>query len=266
MLKQFRVHVGAHLKFYLRNRLVLGLLAASLLMWGMGLLGSWAFESAGGRFDRLKHLSSQMHGLVWFYGALLALLAMWSHLRERSTRLVFTRPAAPEVWLASIFGAALLVAVAAHAFTAVLTFVLSLAWGVPYQIGFAWRALDSMLESVVAIALMAALGVGVHPVIAGFAMFLFSDEFMYYLYVLFASTEVAGGATAWMSIGKWTTRSVYTVMPMLDPFADKTAPVASSMRVSAADWGYLAATAAYAGLISTFSFFLGSFTLRRRTL
>ena len=266
MFRSFRLHVWAHLKFYLRNRLVLGLVAAGAALWAMGLVGFWMFDSSGGRFGRLKYLDSQMHGLVWFYGALLALVAMWSHLRDRSTRLVFTRPTPPEVWLASVFGSAMAVAVAAHALTAVVTFALSLVWDIPYQSGFAWAALDSIFESVIVISLMAALGVGVHPVIAGFVVFFFSDQMMYQLYMMFASSEVAGDAAAWITTGKWVTRSIYTLMPMLDPFASQTADVSASLRVSAANWGYLGATAAYAALISTFSFFLASFTLRRKAL
>jgi hypothetical protein len=266
MFSHLRLHVWAHLKFFLRNRLVLGLMLVAAAFWAMGFIPFLMWESAGGRFERLRYLSTQMHELVWFYGALLALIAMSAHLRDRSTRLVFTRATRPEVWIVSVFASALLVAVVAHGLTAAATFTLSLAWGIPYQVGFVWLALDAMVESAVVIALLGALAVGIHPIIAVTVMFLFSDSIMYYFYSLLAGANQAGSLGGWGTAGTWITRGLYTVMPMFDPFHTETSGVNASLRVAGSDWAYLAATAAYAALVASFCFFFATFTLRRRTL
>lgn len=266
MFSHLRLHIWAHLKFYLRNRLVLGLMVVATAFWSMGFVTFLMWDSAGGRFERLKYLSTQMHELAWFYGALLALIAMSAHLRDRSTRLVFTRATRPELWIVSVFASALLVAVVAHGLTAVATFALSLAWDIPYQVGFLWLALDAMVESVVVIALLAALAVGIHPVIAVTVMFLFSDNITYYFYSLLSGASQAGALGGWATAGKWMTRAAYTVMPMFDPFNAETGGVNASLRVTGGDWAYLAATAAYAALVASFCFFFATFTLRRRTL
>ncbi len=266
MFKHLRLHVRAHMKFFLRNRLVLGLLLVAAAFWAMGFIPFLMFQSDGGRFERLRYLSTQMHELAWFYGAVLALVAMSAHLRDRSTRLVFTRPTRPELWIVSVFTAALLIAVIAHALTAAATLTLSLVWGIPYQIGFVWLALDAMIESVVVIALLGTLTVGIHPIIAVTVMFLLSDSIMYYFYSFLAGASQAGGAAGWATAGKWITRAAYTVMPMFDPFQAETSGVNASLRVTGGDWAYLAAAAAYAALVASFCFFAATLTLRRKTL
>ena len=266
MFSDLRLHVWAHLKFFLRNRLVLGLMLAAAAFWAMGFIPFLMWESTGGRFERLRYLSTQMHGLVWFYGALLALVAMSAHLRDRSTRLVFTRATRPEIWLVSVFAAATLVTVVAHALTAAATLGLSLAWNIPYQIGFAWLALDAMIESAIVVALLSTLAVGIHPIIAIAALFLFGDNITYYLYTMLSGAEYANALGAWGIAGKWLARGAYTVMPMFDPFANETRAVSASLRVTGRDWAYLGAAAAYGSLVATFCFFAATFTLRRRAL
>lgn len=266
MFRDLRLHVWAHLKFFLRNRLVLGLLFAATVFWAIGFIPFLMWESTGGRFERLRYLSSQMHALVWFYGALLALVAMSAHLRDRSTRLVFTRPTRPEVWLVSVFVAAMLVAVVAHGLTAAATLALSLAWKIPYQAGFAWLALDAAVETAVVVALLSALAVGIHPVIAVAIVFLFGDNITYYLYLMLSGAAQAGAQDGWITAGKWIMRALYTVTPMFDPFSTETSAVSASLRVTGRDWMYLAATTVYAALVASFCFFAATLTLRRRTL
>lgn len=265
MLNELRLHTRAHLKFFLRNRLVLGVVIAAGAFWALGFIPFLMFESDGGRFERLKHLTKQIHGLAWFCGGLLALIAMSSQLRDRSTRLVFTRPVRPELWVASVIVSAVLVSVAAHAVTALLTLGLSVAWGVPYQIGFLWLSIDGVLQTLVLVSLLATLGAAIHPVLAGFAMAFFNEQTFYYLYSMLGGAKQAGSSSVWLAIGHWVTRTVYTVVPMLDPFSNETGAVNASLRVRSLDWGYLLATAAYAALVTSFCFFGATLALRRRS-
>ena len=266
MISQLRLHTWAHLKFFQRNRLVLGLVVAGAALWMLGFVPFLMLESSGGKFERLKYLSSQMHALAWFYGGLLALIAISSHLRDRSTRLVFTRPNPPELWMASIMISASLVSLVVHGLTVALILGLSVAWGIPYQIGFLWIALDAAIETLVVISLVTMLGTAIHPVLAAFVMVIFNDQLFYFLYSMLAASIQAGGAGVWVSVGRSVIRIVYSVIPMLDPFSDKTQMVNASLRVRGVDWAFLAATAAYAATMTAFCFFAATLTLRRRTL
>ena len=266
MRNDLRLHVWAHLKFFLRNRLILGLILAAGAFQLIGILMSLMYESSGSRFNRLNVLSSQLHGLIWLYGGLLALLAMWSHLRDRSTRLIFVRPIRPEVWIASVFVSAVLVTAAAHVLVGAMTAALSFAWGIPYQTGFVWLAIDRIFESVIIVALVAALGVAVHPVLAVMSLVFFSEETIYYFYVTLTAANQREDASLWVDLGQRVAAAVYTVVPMLNPFESQTAAVAGTLRVRPADWMYLANTGAYTALFATCCFFGAMLALRRRTL
>jgi hypothetical protein len=263
---QLLLHVRANLKFFLRNRLVLGLGLAVAGIWSLGFIPFLIYETTGSRFNRLMYLARELHGLIWFYSGLLALLTMSAQLRDRSTRLVFTRPSRPEVWILSVLLSVLLVAAAANIFVGGATFALSRIWDIPYQAGFAWAVLDSIVECALVIGFMGALAAGIHPVLAGFAAFVFSDLMIYELYKMTLGASQVEGAGIWTLAGKWIGRSLYWMVPMLDPFANQTSDVMRSMRVTGAEWGYLAAGAGYAALVCTVCFFATALTLRRRAL
>ena len=85
----------------------------------------------------------------WFYTAAMGLFALWWHTTQRTTSLVFTRPAPPEVWLASVFGSAILLAITIHAVGFLTTVTLCLVWGIPVQAGFLWLSIDAVFESII---------------------------------------------------------------------------------------------------------------------
>jgi hypothetical protein len=261
------LHTITLLKFYARNRLILAFGLIVLALWALGLVPMLLFDSSGDRFNALKNVSWQMRSFSWFSTAGLGLFAIWSHVTNRNTSLVFTRPVRPETWLGAVFLSAFLVAFAAHLVSAVLTFGLSLVWHIPFTAGFLWMTLDGMMESVIVISVLTAAATVVHPVIAVFAMLFFNESVFYQLDTLLLGFMQARGPVLWLRVLDWLVRGVETVLPMLDPFASRTGAVEGSLRVTPSDWGYLAATAGYAVLaFACFFLFADYFVRRRRTI
>jgi hypothetical protein len=266
MLEQLRLHVRTHIRFFLRNRLVLGLGLAMLGLFALSFVPFVLMDSSGSRFERLKFIVSQLHLFAWFYGGVLAVLGTSSHIRDRSLRLVLTRPASLEVWVASMFVAAFTITAAAHALIATAGFGLSLASGVPYQTGFFWIAIDRTFESLIVISVIGAVGAALHPAMAALA-FVFLNETMLngLLWMVLAARE-AGNSSIWLRLADGIVRAVYAAVPMLDPFSSNTRLVGESARATLSDWGYLGAAAAYSGLTALFCFLLTVWVLRRRQL
>ncbi len=265
MRDQLRLHTLANLKFYLRSRLILGVGLAALGIWAIGLVPVFLFDTAGSRFEQLKYIAAETTQLAWLAAAALGLFAVSSHLRSHSARLVFTRPASRESWLAGVFVSALLVALAIQVAGGMATALLALVWGVPVQTGFLFLTMRAAFETMIVVSLLTALGTALHPVIAVVLVAFFNDHLLLILDTWLLGTVQAGRGGVLVRGAEWLARGIYNVLPILSPFADRTEKFASSLRVTPADWAYLAATAGYALLVSVFFFLLASFIVRRKS-
>jgi hypothetical protein len=259
------LHVGAHLRFYRRSRIVLGVGLAILGLWSLTMLPMFFGGSATSRFNQLRGVAGQLSSLGWLLSAALGLYVTSSHLRNRSLQVILTRPGSPQLWLASVFVSALVVAAAMQAFGAVVTLALSVAWGVPYQIGFLYLAIDAVFEAAIVIAILTTLGAVLHPVVAILVALLFNDG-------TFQSLRFGVEVMAAQDQGGWLLAGlrplvigIHAVLPMLDPFGDRTAAVERTLRVGNDAWGYLGATAVYSLAVTVVCFLLADVALRRRS-
>jgi hypothetical protein len=203
--------------------------------------------------------------LGWFLSAGLGLFVTSSHLRNRSVQVVLTRPGSPQIWLASVFLSALIVAAATQAVGAIVTFLLSLAWDVPYQIGFLYIALDAVFEAAIVVAILTTLGAVMHPILAVLAALLFNEGTFYSLRYGLELLSFQGHGGGFIAALKPIVTAIHVALPMLDPFSEQTRTVAMSLRVSGADWAYLLATAAYSAGVILVCFLLADVALRRRS-
>ena len=265
MRERLWLHVGSHLRLFRRSRIVL---AVGLVIVGFWILGALPFffgGTDGNRFNQLRSVSQQLATLGWFLSAGLGLFATSTHLRNKSVQVILTRPGSPQIWLASIFLAALIVAAATQLAGALVTFALSLLWGVPYQVGFLYLAIDGIFEAAIVIAFLTTLGAVVHPIVALLAFALFNEgtfgAVRFGLSMMVAQDQ--GGS--FVAAMKTVVVAIHEALPMLDPFATQTGDVAASLRVSGPAWGFLAATAVYSLVVTTICFLLSDLALRRRS-
>lgn len=268
MREALRLHILTHLRFFARSRLLLGLGVVLAGVWALSLLAFILLESSNDRFDMLKNVAGQLRWFAWFYTAAMGLFAYWWHTTQRTTSLVFTRPGRPEIWLMSVFGSAFLAAGIIHAAGFVLTLGLSVAWGIPFQSGFLWLAVDGMLESVIIVSVLTGLSAAIHPVLAVLVLAFFSESTFYWFDTMLLGYLQAKGDTAaiWTSAVEKGVRGIHAVVPILDPFAHRTMEMEASLRVARADWLYLGGTAGYAICMFAFWFLFASYRLRRNAL
>lgn len=264
MLDALRLHTVTHLRFFARSRLLLGLALVLGALWSLGLVAFLLMGSSGDRFDMLKTISEQLRTFAWFYTAAIGLIALWWHTTQRTTSLVFTRPGPPEVWLASVFGSAILLAIGIHAVGFLMTLGLCVVWSLPVQVGFLWLSIDAVFESVILVSLLTGLAAVVHPALAILIVAFFTESTFYWFDTMLLGYIEGHGARWWVTGVEWAVRTVHALAPMLDPFARQTEGVGSSLRVASSDWMYLGGTGAYAVLVCLFWFVFADFKLRRR--
>ena len=266
MLEHFRAHTIVHLKFLARSRVLIGFALLVAVASAIGIVPALFFESASNRFEVLKDIARVLHYAAGILTGMLGLVMLWSHRRMRAVKMVAAKPSPFEGWVASIFAAGALVALAVHGAVVAVMFVLSLAWGVPYQIGFVFVAANALVRSLVILGVLTALGAAMHPVLALVVVVFFNEWTFENLGTLVSGVLRSGEHSLILRAARKILAALYYAAPTLSPFSDKFSLVYQTLRVEAVDWRYLAASAAYALLVCACGFLATLAVLRRRPL
>ncbi len=266
MLSQLLLNTRVHLRFFARNRLLLAFGLVMLLLFGVTMVPMVLFESSSDRFNLLRSITGQMSGYALVFTASLGLFAVSSHLRNRNVKMVLTKPCLPETWLASIFLSALLVAAGIYTLLAVAAAALSWFWGIPWQWGFVYVAVDGACRAVIQMSLLTCLATAFHPVVAVLIALFFNEATFYQLKFLVAGAMAADGGKPWLTAASILCDAFYMVLPMADPLADRTQNVYQALRAGGIDWLNLGITLGYSVLLSAFLFVVSDYLLRRKRL
>lgn len=265
-LRHFRAHTVVHLKFLARSRVLHGFALLIGAGSALALLPVFFFETTSNRFEMLKYVAHDLHGSAAVITAVIGLVVLWSHRRQRSVKMVATKPSSFEGWIASVFTSAAIVGLVVHALVASLTFGLSLYWEVPYQLGFLYLALDRYCESLIALGLLTGLSTICHPIIATIGLLLFNEATFRLLGTMIAGVAAAGVPVPLLPAWQALFSTLYYLAPTFGPFDAKTDALQQSLRVTSADWQYLAGGAGYALLVCAFAYVMTVAVLRRRQL
>jgi hypothetical protein len=260
------LNTRVHLKFFARNRLILALAFLVLAIAALALLPAALMSTSIGRFDLMRMIVGYLTSVTLFLTSGLGLFAVASHLRGRSLRVVLTKPCPPEVWLGSVFLAGACVIVTLHFLMAAAVGVLSLAWSVPYQTGFAFVAVDGLCRALLWFSYVTALSVALHPVVAALLAVFVQEGTFFGLKFLLASAAKAKGWSWVLAIVGGLVDAVYMVLPMMEPFSQKTEAVYSSLRTVGRDWPVLLQVVGYTALAVAFFYCLSVLMLRRKSL
>ncbi len=249
MLDTLLLNTGVHVRFFVRNRL---LLAFGLLMAGifaLGMIPMVLMDTSANRFSELQAVTSQLATFAMVFTASLGLFTVSSHLRNRNLKMVFTKPCPPGVWLASLYLSAALVAFVLYVVIALGAAGLSLAWHVPLQPGLAYAALDGFFRAIVWLSFVTTLTFAFHPVVAVMIALFVNDATFYGLKYMIAGAVAANGMKTWLTIANLACDVFYAILPMSQPFDDRTRELYASWRVAGADWLLLMGIGGYAVLV-----------------
>ncbi len=269
MPRQLLANVRVHLLYYRRNRLLLLIAVILAAVCLMTLIPSLFFRSSSQRFELAKMIFDALNFYFFLFAAALGLIGASGHLRDRSIKMVLTKPVAPELWLLSHWLAAALVLVGLVAMNLALVTTLFLSWGVPLQNGMAYLGLSVLCRCLILFSYLTFLSILMHPALAGVLVLLLQQETFYQLGLLTASAQGLSGAglyRSFLGIVRQGLLLIYKVLPVYDPYPGALGRVSSSFRIEAGDLPTLLLTALYAVAISSLFYLLATASVRRRRL
>jgi hypothetical protein len=265
MTGQLRATIGVNLKFFGRNRLLLGIGALFLALMALPFAASVLTESLTQKFNLLRMLYDELDMVATVFTAGIGLFVISSHLRNKSLKLVFTKPCLPETWLASAFLSVMLASAALFLAAFAITAGLGVVWHVPFQAGLVFVSIEAFFRSLILVAYLMFLATAVHPVIAVLTLAMFNEStFEGLRFLLAARAQGSGGGH--VAVLQWACDSLYFLLPALAPFRGKTEAIHASLRVASGDWLYLLGVGAYAAVVLVLFFLLSTAVLRRKQL
>jgi ABC-type transport system involved in multi-copper enzyme maturation permease subunit len=264
MAELLRANVLANLAYYRRSRLLIAFALVFLLLTGLSSLPTFFVRSGVQNFNSLQDIYSTMNDFLLFFAAGLGLFVVSSHLRNRSLKMVFTKPCSPAVWLLSAFLSAVAVALLLNLVVLASGVTLSLVWHLPVRAGLLFISMDTFVASVGLIAYLMLLATLAHPAIAVTFALIFNADLFYGAQMWAQSVIRSGNSSVGLRVLGHLFHYLYLLMPMVHAFGKKTENIYSSLRVLHGEWRYPLFSLGYALALAAFCYFLALFALQRK--
>lgn len=269
MAAQILANIGANFKFYRRNRLLVMASLVTLSVLGFSTLPSLFYVTQSRHLTMLITLFTEMNLFIYLVTAGLGLQFISQHLDNRSTKMVFTKPCLPDVWLLSGFLSAALVSLLLHVLNVTLCALLSWTWGLPFQWGMAGVACFNFIKSLILLSYISFLALIIHPSLAVFSVLFFSESMFYYLKLSFmtsaknAPSSGTWGIAALQFIHK-AVDVIYMLLPSLSPFGDRMLRATYTLRMTPSQLKYLPLAFLYAACLCALFHFLSVYALKKK--
>ncbi len=264
MAELLRANVAAHLAFYRRSRLLLAFLILFAVFTALEFVPQLFVPSGVQNFNTLREIFSTLNFFLKLFAAGLGLFIISSHLRNRSLKMVFTKPCPPAVWLGSAFVSAVIVAFLLNAVVLGGLAVLSLLWHIPVRSGLLFISADTFVASIAIAAYLMVLATLLHPALAAIVAIIFNADMFYDGFVWARSSIRAGNHSPGLRVLESVFHFLYLAAPIIHPFEKKTENIYSSLRVMHGEWNYLLYSLGYSFALSAFCYFIALAFLQRR--
>jgi hypothetical protein len=264
MAELLRANILADFSFYRRSRLLLAFMLVFLLMAGMESLPPLFAHSGVQSFNALRGIFDDLNGYLLFLAAGLGLFIISAHLRNRSLKMVFTKPCTPAVWLLSAFSTAVMVALLLNLVVLGTAMFMSIVWRIPVRPGLIFISAETFFSCIGLIAYLMLLATIMHPAIAATFALIFNAGTFYSAELWTRSLVRSGNSNPVLWFLQWLFHSLYILLPMIHPFANKTENIEASLRVAHGEWKYLMYSLGYALSLSAFCYSSALLALQRK--
>jgi ABC-type transport system involved in multi-copper enzyme maturation permease subunit len=264
MTELVMANLRTNLAFYRRSRLLLAFAIVFLVITALSSLPAIFFTSGVQGFRTLHEIFTTLNGCLLFLVGALGLFIISSHLRSRCLKMVFTKPCSPGLWLASAFLSAVLVSLLLNGVILGAALGLSLFWHVPVRAALVFLSAENFVISVGIVAYLMVLSSVLHPAIAVTFILIFNAETFYNFATWTQGAVRSGNSSLYLRALEKLFHFLYLLLPMTHAFGKKMEGVASTLRVSHADWKYLIYAAGYVIALSAFCYFIALLAFQRK--
>jgi len=264
MAELLKANILADLTYYRRSKLLLAFMLVFLLLTALQSLPPLFMNSGVQNFNSLQQIVSNLNFFLLILCAGSGLLIISSHLRNRSLKMVFTKPCPPGVWLLSAF----LSAAAMSLFLNVVVFgssaLLSVLWHLPVRPGLLFVSAETFVASLGLIAYLMLLAMIMHPALAAIVAIIFNADLFYQFDVWTKAAIRSGNPGFMLRMVEGVFHSLYVLLPMVYPFDKQTENIYTSLRVMSGEWKYLLFSFGYALALSAFCYCVALYALQRK--
>ena len=264
MTELVRANVLAGLAYYRRSRLLMAFMLIFLLLTALQSLPPIFMNSGVQSFNSLREIISDLNGFLLILAAGMGLLIISSHLRNRSLKMVFTKPCAPRLWLFSAFLSAAIVSLLLSTVVLSSGILLSLFWHLPVRMGLVFVSVQTFVISLGLIAYLMLLATIMHPALAAIVALIFNAD-LFYEFQVWSQGAIRSGYNNWaLHMLERFFHTLYILLPMLFPFDKQTQNIHVSLRVMNSEWKYLLFSLGYALALSAFCYCASLYALQRK--
>ncbi len=264
MTEMLKANILAHLAYFRRSRILLAFGIVALLLVALMSLPSMFINSGVQKFNQLRELLSTFGDFLVLLSAGISLFLISSHLRNRSLKMVFTKPCPPSLWLFSSYLASVIVVFVLNLAVYLTTMLLSYWWHLPVRAGLAFVCCEAFLGCVCVMAYLFLLATVAHPALAAVCALIFNAGIFYDADFWTRTLIRSGNPSHALRVLEKVFFGLYLALPMFRPFSDKTDKISASLRVLSGEWKYLAFALGYTLALSAFFYFLSLAALQRR--
>jgi hypothetical protein len=264
MTELLKANIRADVTFYRRSKLLLAFMFVFLLLTALQSLPPLFMDSGVQNFNSLQQIVSDLNFFLLILASGMGLLIISSHLRNRSLKMVFTKPCPPEIWLLSAY-------LSAAAMSLFLNFVvlgsgvlLSVLWHLPVRMGLVFVSAETVAVSLGLIAYLMLLASVMHPALAAVVALIFNADLFFQFDVWTRAAIRSGDSSIALRMVEWLFHSLYVLLPMVYPFDKQTQNIHTSLRVMSGEWKYLLFSVGYSLALSACCYCLALFALKRQ--
>ncbi len=267
MYGKLRANVETNLIFYRRNRLLVAAALFIVLIIVLTSVPALIFTSKTQHLDMIQAVIGMLTSFGTLVTAGLGLMLVSQHIRDRSVKMVFTKPCLPEVWLLGSFLSAGIVACVLFAGALMISSVLFAVWNIPFQSGVLFVVLIKFFQAISLMAFSTFLSVIFHPVLALFVLLVLRESLFYWLKIMLTGsikTLEHGFLVTLLKVVKVFVDALYMLWPTFNPYGEKMRRLVTSLRGSDADWTYLFLAITYSVLLTAAFYFLTGYVLKKK--
>ena len=264
MAELLKANVLTDLTYYRRSRLLLAFMLVFLLLTALQSLPPLFMHSGVQNFNSLRQIVSDLNFFILILSAGTGLLVISSHLRNRSLKMVFTKPCPPAVWLLSAFLSAAAMSLLLNVVVLASGVLLSVWWHLPVRMGLVFVSAETFVASLGLIAYLILLAMVMHPVMAAIVAIIFNADLFYQFDVWTKAAIRSGNSSFALRMVEGIFHSLYILLPIVYPFDHQTESIHTSLRVMRGEWKYLLFSLGYALALSAFCYCVALFALQRK--
>jgi len=264
MTELLKANVWADVTFYRRSKLLLAFMFVFLLLTALQSLPPLFMNSGVQSFNSLQEIISDLNFFLLLLAGGMGLLIVSSHLRNRSLKMVFTKPCPPELWLLSAYLSAAAMSLFLNLVVLGSEVLLSLLWHLPVRIGLVFVSTETFAVSLGLIAYLVVLATVMHPALAAVVAMIFNADLFYQFDVWTKAAIRSGNSSLALRLVERLFHGLYILLPMVYPFDKQTQNIHTSLRVMRGEWRYLLFSLGYTLALSAFCYCVSLFALKRK--